>query len=208
MTVTERPILLATRNAGKLRELQPLLAEFGFQSRTLHDLGYEERPEESGIEVWATFRDNALAKARHFASLAADYPVLAEDSGLCVDVLGGAPGVHSRRGGGGEPSTDALNNQRLLRALNQATDRRAAYVCYAVLVTPSAVYTGEGQTAGRILEAPSGDGGFGYDPLFWSEELQAGFGHVSTEVKAEVSHRSRAVSQLLRLYRAAGTKKR
>ncbi len=207
MTVTERPILLATRNAGKLRELQPLLAAFGFGSRTLHDAGLEERPEESGIEVWDTFRDNALAKARHFASLAVDYPVLAEDSGLCVDVLGGAPGVHSRRWGG-EPYTDALNNQRLLRALNQATDRRAAYVCYAVLVTPSAVYTGEGQTVGRILEAPSGEGGFGYDRLFWSEELQAGFGHVPAEVKAEVSHRSRAVLQVLGLYREAGTLKR
>lgn len=208
MTLLTRPILLATRNAGKLRELRPLLTAHGLVCRTLDEVGLTERAEEAGIEQWDTFEANALAKARYYSALvgelgesgsAADvaYAVLAEDSGLCVDALNGAPGVHSKRWGG-EAGTDVSNNERLLMALSAVTDRRAAYVCCAVLVTPEAVYTAHGATTGRILEAPSGSAGFGYDPLFWSDDLQAGFGEVSAAAKAGVSHRSRAVEQVVR----------
>lgn len=190
------PVLLATRNAGKLRELQPLLAAHGLESRTLDELGLPERAEEAAIEQWDTFEQNALAKAQYFAALSSGHVVLAEDSGLCVVALDGAPGVHSKRWGG-ESATDVDNNARLLGALAGVTDRRAAYVCCAVLITPTAVFTAEGRTEGRILEAPSGAGGFGYDPLFWSAELSAGFGEVPRAMKASVSHRTRAVEQLL-----------
>ncbi len=193
-------ILLATRNAGKLRELRPLVAAHGFAAVALDELGLGERPEEAFIEKWDTFEENALAKAQYFAALATEHVVLAEDSGLCVNALGGAPGVHSRRWGG-DGATDSANNARLLAALGSRPDRAAAYVCCAVLLAPEAVQAvqvAEGRTVGRILEAPCGTAGFGYDPLFWSDELSACFGGVSAEAKAGVSHRTRAVERVLK----------
>ena len=199
-------LLLATRSAGKQRELGPLLRARGWDVVDLDGAGIEERPDEEGaLESAATFEENALAKARYFHARSG-LPVLADDSGLSCDALGGAPGVHSKRWSvrpelEGE-ALDAANNAQLLRALEEAaqggaTSRRAHYVCAAAYVDGARVLVARGETAGRILATADGTGGFGYDPLFWSEELGAAFGRVTREEKARVSHRARAVTTLL-----------
>ncbi len=194
-------LLLATRSAGKLRELTPLLSALGYDGESLAQAGMVELPEEEFVESGETFEENALAKARYFHARGEGRVVLAEDSGLCVDALSGGPGVRSKRWGGevgasGE-SLDASNNARLLRAISGACERGAHYACSAALVWAGGELVASGVTAGRILEAPCGTGGFGYDPLFWSTELDACFGSVSREQKAAVSHRRRAVAAVL-----------
>jgi len=198
-------VLLATRNAGKLRELVPLLAEGGWRAETLEQAGVPETADEEALEVGETFAANALAKARHFAALC-DRLVLADDSGLVVDALGGAPGVRSKRWTGVDGVTgaalDAVNNAQLLARLEAVgamtpARRGARYVCAAAAAWPGGAVVTEGETAGRILPAPEGAGGFGYDPLFWSEDLGAGFGTVTREAKAAVSHRGRAFRALV-----------
>lgn len=196
-------VLVATRNADKLRELAPMLAAQGWEVVDLATAGLDERPvEEEALEVAATFAANALAKGRYFFARSG-LPTLADDSGLEVDALGGAPGVHSKRWSSRPELTgaalDAANNARLLSALDGAASRAARYVCAAAWVDGSGETVALGETAGRILEAAEGDGGFGYDPLFFSEELGASFGAVSRAEKARVSHRARAVQALLRI---------
>lgn len=201
-------ILLATRSSGKRRELAALLAAEGLAVTDLETAGVpEDAAAEAAIECHATFEANALAKARYFRSRAETAWVLAEDSGLCVDALGGAPGVQSKRWGGiaqeAGAALDAANIDRLLAALAAAGAdapelRSASYVCVAVLLGPAgACLVGEGRTGGRILPARRGTGGFGYDPVFWSTELDAGFGEVPAAAKAAVSHRGRAVRGVL-----------
>jgi XTP/dITP diphosphohydrolase len=196
-----RTVLLATRSPGKLAELRPLLAEFGLEAETLDEVGLVEAPEEDGLEVFETFEENALAKAVHFHERSGGRLVLAEDSGLCVHALDGAPGVRSKRWGAetGLMGTelDAANNRRLLAALDGVADRGAHYACSAVLVWTGGHLSARGTTAGRILHAPCGAQGFGYDPYFWSEELEACFGLVERATKARVSHRARAVRSVL-----------
>lgn len=203
-------VLLATRNAGKLRELVPLLAEGGWRAETLHEAGVPETAEEEALEVGETFAANALAKARHFASVCGRL-VLADDSGLVVDALDGAPGVRSKRWTGVDgvsgAALDAVNNAHLLARLEAVgamapARRRARYVCAAAAAWPGGALVTEGETAGRILAVAEGAGGFGYDPLFWSEELEAGFGTVPREAKGAVSHRGRAFRALLGQLRA------
>jgi XTP/dITP diphosphohydrolase len=195
-----RPLVLATRSAGKIRELTALCAAHGIAVETLAALGIAEDPAEDGIEVHATFRENAEAKARWFAARLGGRVILAEDSGLEVDALGGAPGVHSKRWSGSRASgaaLDAENNAALVRALaaHAAPSARAArYRCVAVCVDGAQVWVGEGQTAGRITLAARGSGGFGYDPFFESAELGVTFGEARAEAKASVSHRARAVA--------------
>lgn len=198
-------VLLATRNPGKLRELAPLLAELGFEADTLLDVGLKERAEEDALEVFPTFAENAVAKARYFHARSGGRLVLAEDSGLCVRALDGAPGVHSKRWADESETTgtsrDAANVRKLLDKLHGVADRAAWFACAACLVWSDAVdaaaepvaLVSEGRTSGRILESPEGDGGFGYDPVFWSDELAACFATVDRVQKASVSHRSRAV---------------
>lgn len=197
--------LLATRSAGKLRELEPLFANAGIQVITLERAGIPEAPDESGIEVFSTFEENALAKARHFLR-ATGLPTLADDSGLEVYALDGAPGVRSKRWGGRDDLTgialDDANNAELLRALRGVKERRARYVCVAALVTPDADLKRRGEVEGEILEHPRGTGGFGYDPLFFATELGKTFGEASLVEKERVSHRGRAFRELVRAMRA------
>jgi XTP/dITP diphosphohydrolase len=201
-------MLLATRSAGKLRELRPLLLARGIGIISLDDAGIVESDAEDALEVYATFEENALAKARHFAR-AAGRPTLADDSGLAVDALNGRPGVLSKRWSGRVDLTgqalDDENNRLLLEALRGQSDRRAHYVCAAAYVDGARELVCRGEVHGRIVETPSGSGGFGYDPYFFADELGKTFGDASREEKATVSHRARAFAALLDRLRATGS---
>lgn len=206
-------LLLATRSAGKLRELVPLLDEAGFTAETLVDAGLPERDGEASIEVFGSFEENARAKAMWFAGLAPGRVVLADDSGLTVDALGGAPGVHSKRWSCPPASLDgaaldAFNNRHLRQRLEQArgigATSTAAYVCAAAAVWPGGELVTRGETAGEIIAQPRGGGGFGYDPIFASDDLGGRtFAEASREEKAAVSHRGRAFRELLHRLRQA-----
>lgn len=199
--MTERaPLVLATRSAGKLRELRALCAAAGWTSASLEESGVADDPAEEGIECFTTFDENARAKARWFASRLAGRAVLAEDSGLEVDALGGRPGVHSKRWAGSTASgaaLDAENNAALARALEGVPDRRARYRCVAVICCGEHEWSADGRVEGVIAAAPRGSGGFGYDPWFVSDELGRTFAEASAEEKARVSHRGRAVRAVL-----------
>ncbi|MHB1224464.1 MAG: non-canonical purine NTP pyrophosphatase [Gemmatimonadaceae bacterium] len=197
-----RRVLVATRNAGKVRELRPMLEAAGYTPLDLSAAGIGERPEEEeGVECHPTFEGNALAKARYFAARHPGVAVLADDSGLEVEALEGAPGVHSRRwaalAGEGGPDTDAANNARLLRQLVGASSRAASFVCAAAWVEDGRELVRRGEVAGEILPSSRGASGFGYDPYFLSHELGMSFGEATVEQKAGVSHRARAVAALL-----------
>ncbi len=200
-------LLLATRSSGKLRELLPLLEEAGFAAQTLLDVGLPEEADEAGIERWDTFEDNALAKARWFAARAPGRVVVADDSGLEVAALKGAPGVASKRwshppaGLEGE-ALDDFNNRYLRARLDQAGGvgavSDAAYVCVAAAVWPSGQLIVRGETTGVIVASPRGSSGFGYDPFFAAADLGGRtFAEASREEKAAVSHRGRAFRALL-----------
>jgi XTP/dITP diphosphohydrolase len=201
-----REVVLATRSPGKVRELRPLFEAAGWVVLTLEDVGVAESPAEDAIEAFDSFEANARAKVRYFAPLVGGRPVVAEDSGLCVNALGGAPGVRSRRWSGrhdlGGAALDDANNKMLADSLRGvAPGRRAArYECVAVWRCGDVEEVERGECTGMILEAPSaGAGGFGYDPWFWSRELGRSFADASQEEKARVSHRGRAVARLLRV---------
>lgn len=191
-------LVLATRSAHKAREIRQILEPLRLHVVTLADLGVGAVPEEQGIEVHDTFQANAIAKAAFFAARL-DRLTLADDSGLRVDALDGEPGVHTKRFSGrtdldGQALDDA-NNALLLDKLASVTgeDRGARYVCCAALAWPEGrAITTTGTVRGRIADAPSGTGGFGYDPLFYCPELGARFAEVPPEDKNAVSHRSRA----------------
>ena len=194
-------ILLATRSAGKLRELHGMLAHAGIAAINLAGAAIEESKDEDSLESFETFEENALAKARYFARLTG-LPTLADDSGLEVFALGGRPGVRSKRFSGRADlrgqALDDENNAMLQRELAGHSDRVARYVCAAALVMPdSGEMVRRGETAGRILTEPRGEGGFGYDPYFESTELGQTFGELSREAKERISHRGRAVRALL-----------
>lgn len=193
-------LLLATRSAGKLRELKPLFAERGIEVVDLEDVGLAESADEDELEAFDTFEANALAKARYFHRLTGR-PTVADDSGLAVDALGGRPGVRSKRWSGrADLSGQALddeNNRLLLASMRGARDRGAAYVCAAAYVDDTRELVRRGQVRGTIVDDARGEGGFGYDPYFVSEELGRTFGEVSREEKATVSHRARAFRALL-----------
>jgi XTP/dITP diphosphohydrolase len=199
--VSARRVLVATRNAGKLHELRPLLAGAGFVPIDLGTVGIPETAAEDDLESHDSFEANALAKARYFAGLAGGLPVLADDSGLSVRALGGAPGVHSKRWSGETAlagrELDQANNRKLLRSLAGVGDGSAAYVCAAAWVDGRRELVRVGEVRGRIVMEARGVEGFGYDPHFWSEELGRTFGESSREEKARVSHRARAVRALL-----------
>ena len=192
---------MATRSAGKLRELRALLREAGVDVIDLVGAGIPESPAEDALEDEPTFEGNALAKARHFHRVSG-MPTFADDSGLEVSALDGAPGVRSKRWSGRADlqgqALDDENNRLLLQRLEGASDRAAKYVCAAAFSDGVRVIVERGETAGRIAHAPSGVGGFGYDPSFQSAELGRTFGEVSMEEKARVSHRARAFAKLLR----------
>ncbi len=210
-------LLLATRSAGKLRELGPMLRDAGFAPMTLDELGIAADPAEDSVEAFDTFEENAIAKARYYfaraqsrapsraLALGARAPevVLADDSGLEVRALGGAPGVRSKRYSGAALEGHALdeaNNAKLMDALRGVRDRRAGYVCVAAIKTASGEWYARGECGGEMLAAPRGADGFGYDPFFYSEELKKSFGEATREEKEAVSHRARAVRAALGLF--------
>jgi XTP/dITP diphosphohydrolase len=195
-------LLAATRSAGKQREIRRILEPAGFEVVFPEDLGLWPTEREATIENAESFEGNARRKAEYFARLSG-LPTVADDSGLEVFALGGAPGVRSKRFAGAEGSPDAVdaaNNAELLRRLLGATEsrRRARYRCVLVFLRDlSAVpEVFEGVAGGRILEAPEGTGGFGYDPLFHSDELGKSFGEAAPDEKDAVSHRGRALRSL------------
>ena len=204
-------LIVATRSAGKLRELVPMLRAAGFEPRTLDEAGIPYDRAEEEIEVFETFEANARAKARYYYERGGGVLVLADDSGLAVDALGGAPGVRSKRWSGSHEEGHALddaNNAHLLRELAGHGDRRARYICVAVLADARGFTAARGETAGTIVDLPSGTGGFGYDPYFMSDDLGVAFGVASREEKERVSHRGRAVRDVLDTYLAKDSRDR
>jgi XTP/dITP diphosphohydrolase len=190
-------LVLASNNAKKLKELSALLAPLGIQLIPQGELGVPEAE-----EPHCTFVENALAKARH-AAAATGLPALADDSGLCVAALGGAPGVHSARyacATEGDLKSDERNNAKLLNALQAQSDRRAHFVSLIVLVRhaddPQPLIA-EGEWHGEILSSPQGEGGFGYDPLFLDRESGRASAELPPEVKNQRSHRGQAMTRLL-----------
>ena len=202
-------LLIATRNDGKAREIRDIFAGLPFELVFPRELYLERLPEERDLEQGTSFAENAVAKARYFAKRS-NLASLAEDSGLEVDALDGAPGVFSARWsrmhgaaprGPGDTGVAAANNALLLERLAEVPEERrtARYRCVVAhvetpLAKPELV---EATCEGRILLAPRGDGGFGYDPLFLSDELQLSFAEASLPAKQRVSHRGRAIRALI-----------
>lgn len=185
----KKTLVVATGNAHKLREIAQIFPDFEVISQK--QAGFCEEVEETG----ATFMENALIKARA-ACKALGLPVLADDSGLCVEALGGAPGVYSARYCG-HHGDDKANRSLLLKNMQNKADRTAYFCCAIAVVFPEGKeWTAEGKTYGRILTEESGDGGFGYDPIFFSDDLQKSFGVATAEEKNTVSHRYRALCEI------------
>ncbi len=184
-------IVAATTNKGKIREFQEILGELGYEVVSMHDEGIDVEVEETG----ATFEENALIKARAVAMLC-DFPVISDDSGLCVDALDGAPGIYSARFAG-EEATDKDRNVKLLEVMEDKEDRKAQYVASIAFITPDGKeITTEGIIEGEIMREEHGDGGFGYDPLFMCTEIGKCFGLATPDEKNAVSHRGRALKKL------------
>ena len=190
--MTERQLLvLATRNSGKTREIREFLRDFPVEIKNLDDLGPIPPVEEDGT----TFDENAYKKAS-FTAKVLGLPALADDSGLEVEALGGAPGVHSARYAG-QSATDAENNAKLLHKMDGETNRAAAFTCVISIAVPSgAALTYEARCEGLIAEAPDGNKGFGYDPVFYYPPLKRTFAQLSAEEKNRVSHRGKALAEL------------
>jgi XTP/dITP diphosphohydrolase len=185
-------VYCATSNRGKLREFQ--LAAPDFDIRVLPDL--PPPPEEHG----STFEENAREKALAYGAHVDGY-LFADDSGLEVDALGGEPGVHSARYAGPN-ATDKANNALLLERLRGIENRSARFVCVIALVRGDLVKTFRGTVEGRIIDAPRGSGGFGYDPLFYCEAFGCTFGEASIEQKMRVSHRAQALQAMFTYLRS------
>ena len=198
--MSSTPFLLATRSLGKLYELRPMFASAGVEVTDLDAVGIAESGEEEDLEHFETFEENALAKARYFRAKSGR-ATIADDSGLEVRALGGAPGVRTKRWSGRSDlegrALDVANNEYLLAKLADAVDRRARYVCVAALVDASGEHLFRGETEGEILRDPRGDGGFGYDPLFLSADLGMTFAEAERHEKERMSHRGRAFAQLI-----------
>lgn len=200
MIVLPEELVLGTRNAGKLRELEPLLRPLGVRCRSLDGLAGAVEVEETG----STFAENAALKASQQA-VALSRHVFAEDSGLLVDALDGAPGVYSARYSG-PGATDERNNDLLLERLaaaDPARGRGAAYECHMAVAAPNGeiLVTASGRCRGVIATSRRGSGGFGYDPLFIVPEYHATFGELGPSVKAVISHRARALRRLVEILR-------
>jgi len=184
-------IVLATRNKGKIKEFRELLKDFPVDLRSLNDFG----PIPEAVEDGETFDENAYKKA-HFAARVLGLPAISDDSGLVVEALDGAPGVYSARYSG--PGADDKDNiDKLLKEMTGKTNRQAAFECVISLAVPSGpALTYEGRCEGEITETTHGDGGFGYDPVFYSPELGKTFAESSMEEKNRVSHRGRALAEV------------
>ena len=189
-----KQILVASNNPGKLRELGQLFLPLGIELISQSTFSIPEAD-----EPYTTFVENALAKAHHAAAYR-NMPILAEDSGICVDALDGAPGVYSARYAG-EPKSDERNNAKLLDALSPYQNRNAHYYCLMVLLRHAAdpqPIVAEGEWRGEILKNPRGSGGFGYDPLFLVSGQDKTGAELSLDEKNKISHRSKALASLIR----------
>lgn len=187
-----KQILLATKNKGKKKEFQALFSKYGIDIKTLLDF-------EEGIadieETGTTFEENARLKAETISERF-NQPVIADDSGLEVEVLAGAPGVYSARYAG-QPTNDADNNKKLLDALKGEQNRKARFTCTLAFAIPgqSTIYA-EGYCPGKIVEQPRGDHGFGYDPLFMPDDFEVTMAELELSVKNKISHRAKALENL------------
>ncbi len=201
-----KKIVIASNNVGKLNEIGAILAPLDIEIVAQSTLGVSEAD-----EPHCTFIENALAKARH-ASAHTGLPALADDSGICVDALNGAPGVHSARfageltgGAGGRANQDARNNQKLLDLLANETNRRAHYYCVIVLTRraddPQPIVC-EAEWHGEIVKVPRGCGGFGYDPLFLIPALKKTGAELKPDEKNRISHRGQALAAMAARLRA------
>ena len=187
-----KQLVLASNNPGKIREISAILASLAIEVVPQAQFNIPEADEPHG-----TFIENALAKARH-AAAASGLPALADDSGICVDALEGAPGVYSARFAG-DPKSDERNNQRLLELLAHSDNRTARYYCVIVVlrhVDDPQPLIAEGEWHGEVLRVPRGTGGFGYDPLFLDPTLGLTGAELSMEKKNRISHRGKALTLL------------
>lgn len=181
--------VLATHNPGKLKEMGAILSQFGVEVVSPKDLGITVDVEETG----ATFAENAMLKAKAVCK-AADLPAIADDSGLCVDALNGGPGVYSARYGG-EGLDDKGRYMLLLNSMRGQPTRAAHFACAIACAFPNGkTLTAEGRCDGTIAFAPMGEGGFGYDPVFFVPEKAKTFGQLTDAEKNEISHRGKALA--------------
>ena len=192
----EKPMLVvASGNTHKIKEIAEIFTQYNVVSQK--QMGFLEEVEENG----ATFAENALIKARA-AAKALGCIALADDSGLCVDALGGAPGIYSARYAG-EHGSDKANRDLLLKNMENITDRTAYFISAIALVYPDGKeLVAEGRTYGKVLYEEQGDGGFGYDCIFESDDLKKSFGLASAEEKNAVSHRFRGLQAMVKLWEA------
>jgi XTP/dITP diphosphohydrolase len=195
-----KKLVIASNNPGKLREIERILSPLGLEvlPQSVFNIPEAEEP-------YCTFIENCLAKARH-ASEHSGLPALADDSGICVDALNGAPGVYSARFAG-EPKSDERNNQKLIESLAHETNRKAHYYCVIVLVRhphdPQPLIA-EGSWKGEIISEPRGSGGFGYDPYFLVPELGKTGAELPMDIKNGLSHRGKALAALVEKLGASG----
>jgi XTP/dITP diphosphohydrolase len=193
-----KKVVIASNNPGKLREFAALLAPLGIEAIAQNALQIGEAD-----EPHPTFVENALAKARH-ASGASGLPALADDSGICVPALGGAPGVHSARYAG-EPKSDQRNNEKLVEAVRPLRERDAFYYCALVFLRSAddpRPIVADGSWHGEIVLEPRGSGGFGYDPYFWLADMNCTAAELPAETKNRISHRGLALEALIARLRA------
>lgn len=188
-----KKIVLASNNQGKLKEMREILRPLDVSLHSQSEFDVPDAP-----EPYCTFLENALNKARHAAKLTG-LPAIADDSGICVNALGGAPGVFSARFAG-EPKSDARNNAHLIETLKNHQDRSAYYYCVLVFVrseTDPQPVIADGRWDGEIIDAPRGDAGFGYDPHFYLPSLQCTVAQLDAAQKNCLSHRAKALQELM-----------
>ena len=184
-------LVIATRNTGKTSEIRDLLKDFPINIKNLDDFGPIPEVKEDGN----TFDENAYKKAS-FAARILGLPALADDSGLLVEALGGAPGIHSARYAG-ENATDEQRRAKLLQEMEEKTDRRAAFECVISIAVPTGpALTYEARCEGLIAREPAGSNGFGYDPIFYYPPLKKTFAELTMQEKSHVSHRGKALREL------------
>ncbi len=189
-----RRLIVASNNAHKIKEIKEILKGIPLEVLSLREAGVDADVEETG----STFLENAFLKAKGIWSMVDDAMVLADDSGLSVEVLGGAPGIYSARFAG-EHGNDRKNNEKLLGLLagKEGQERRASFVCAMVLVTEDGREIDvEGRIDGIVAEAERGSNGFGYDPVFYLEEYGKTFAEMDSDTKNRISHRANALSKL------------
>ena len=191
-----KELVIATRNMGKLEEFKVLMKELPIEIKCLADFDEVEEPAETG----RTFAANARMKAQYYAKKTG-VPCIADDSGLEVQALDGAPGVRSARYAG-EKATDAENNEKLLNIMKFQVKRTCRFRCALAVALPNGkvLHEVDGICEGMLLHAPLGEGGFGYDPLFWSTELHKGMAEASMQEKNKISHRGKAIRKLVALW--------